>query len=192
MRVRLLICLVMLALGAGHLAAHPHIWIDSTLGFEFDRSGISTVRVTWLFDDFYSADMILSFDANRDGELSTAEQRTVRADTFEHLVEVGYFLLVFSGARRVDVGEAQSFSASVTDGRLAYEFTVPVRVPWAELSDLVVTTFDSSYFVDFLSEPSQTRYSHGERTILLSPETLQLASAGYGTIRVPAVKADLQ
>ncbi|MFW5786155.1 MAG: DUF1007 family protein [bacterium] len=106
MRIRLVVGFVMLALGAGRLAAHPHIWIDSTVDFEFDRSGISTVRVTWLFDEFYSADMILSFDANGDGELSAAEQRAVRADAFDHLVELDYFLYVFSGTRHVDIGQA--------------------------------------------------------------------------------------
>lgn len=192
MRIRLVVGFVMLALGAGRLAAHPHIWIDSTVDFEFDRSGISTVRVTWLFDEFYSADMILSFDANGDGELSAAEQRAVRADAFDHLVELDYFLYVFSGTRHVDIGQAQSFAVSVTDGRLAYEFTVPVRVPWARVSDLVVASFDPSYFVDFLSEPSRTRYSHGGRTIRARAETLQLASQGYGTIQAPGVRADLQ
>jgi len=173
------------------IAAHPHIWIDTTLDFRFDGDGLTGVRVSWLFDEFNSADMLFTLDENLDGEISAAEQDLIRQNAFEHLIATDYFLVVFAGTQQLDVAEARDFRATVVDGRLLYEFTVPLRVAWRRIENLVVGAFDTSYFIDFLSEPARERYDADAGTVRMRSETLRLASEGYGTIPVPAVRVDL-
>lgn len=189
---RYLTSLIIFMFTAGALAAHPHLWIDTTVDLQMDSRGLSGVAVTWLFDEFNSADMIFSFDENLDGEISTAEQERVRMEAFAHLAEIDYFLVVFRGQDPVELGEADSFNASILDGRLQYEFSVPVRVAWNDVENLVIASFDQSYFIDFISRPVRTSYARGRRTVQVRNETLQLSSEGWGTIRVPAVRADLR
>jgi len=182
---------ILMSLPAAAVAAHPHIWIDTTFDFRFDGDGLTGVRVSWLFDEFNSAEMLFSLDENLDGEISEAEQEQIRQNAFEHLLATDYFLVIFAGSQQLDVAEARDFRADVIDGRLLYEFTVPLRVAWRRMENLVVGSFDTSYFIDFMSVPARERHAGAAGTVLMRNETLRLASEGYGTIPVPAVRVDL-
>lgn len=185
---RRLILSVAFALAAAAAAAHPHMWIDGVFALELDDDGVAAVRVTWLFDEFNSADLIFSYDDDLDGEISGTENARIRREAFEHLVDIDYFVLAFAGGRRLDVPAATSFDATIDEGRLRYEFTVPIRIAWREMRDLVIGLFDESYFIDFVSDPAQPVYTRGRRSVSLSEESLRLASDGWGTVRVPAVR----
>ncbi|MFW6388187.1 MAG: DUF1007 family protein [bacterium] len=174
------------------MAAHPHMWIDATIDLQLGDAGLRTVTVTWLFDQFNSADMILSFDENRDGRLSEREQRSVREDAFTHLVDSDYFLLAYRDSDPIEIHEAESFRAGIVDGRLFYEFSVPLNVPWQGMDTLVLAAFDESYFIDFVSEPMRERYEFRGRTLHVESRSLEHTSQGWGTIRVPALRMELQ
>lgn len=173
-------------------SAHPHMWIDGVLDLTLDERGVSAVTVSWLFDEFNSADLIFTFDENLDGRLSRAEQAVVRERAFEHLISAGYFVVAFAGTDRLPVPEADSFSASIEDGQLRYEFSLPLRIRWDQMDNLVLALFDSSYYIDFLSEARSESYRHGRRALTMTPETLRLQSEGWGVIRVPALQVALR
>ena len=164
------------------------MWIDGTVDARFDADGLSALSVTWLFDEFNSAEMIFSLDTNLDGRISESENESIRAQAFSHLGRTDYFLVVFAGTRRVVIPDATEFRASITDGRLQYRFVVPVRVGWRETEDLVIALFDRSYFIDFLTEAARPVLVHTDRDIRLDEASMVLESDGWGTIRVPAVK----
>ncbi len=172
--------------------AHPHMWIDGTIELHLDNSGLSALTATWAFDEFNSAEMIFMFDDDLDGELSRAEVEAIRDQAFAHLVQLDYFLIAFAGQDRLEIPQADSFDARIERGRLIYEFTVPLRLPWSRLDDTVIAFFDVSYFIDFLSEGARDRYAHGSRTVRLRSDTLRLASQGWGTIQVPAVRTAIR
>lgn len=187
-----LLCIVA-ALGApSSLAAHPHLWIDATVDLQLDHAGVRAVTVSWIFDEFNSADMIFSFDENRDGRFSEREQTTIRENAFSHLIDSDYFIVAYQGSEKLDIQEVESFRAAVTEGRLLYEFSVPLRVPWRRIDNLVVGAFDESYFIDFVSEPASGRYDFRGRTVHVENDEIRLESEGWGTIRVPAIRAELQ
>jgi nickel/cobalt transporter (NicO) family protein len=173
-------------------AAHPHMWIDATFDLEFDANGIASLAVAWEFDEFNSAELIFGFDDNLDGAFSRTEVDRVRREAFEHLVRIDYFLVAFAGQRRLEVPEADHFSASIADGRLRYEFTLPMPIRWREMDDLVLGTFDESYFIDFVSDARRPSYETGARSVRLGEELLQLASDGWGTVRVPALRVEIE
>jgi len=172
--------------------AHPHMWIDGIVDVEFEDSGLSNVTVVWLFDEFNSADMIFSLDANLDGVISSSENEAIRDQAFSHLSRADYFIVAFAGTRRVDIPDASRFSASIVDGRLRYEFDVPLRLEWSDVDDVVFGLFDPSYYIDFVTDAAQTSLALSGRTIQLSDETLTLESEGWGRIQVAAVKMGLQ
>ena len=123
MRFRQLLCLTILVVAFESLGAHPHMWIDATMDFELDGDGLQAVRISWLFDEFNSAEMLFSFDGDLDGEISRAEQTRLRTNAFEHLVDVDYFVIAFSGDERLEIGTARGFRAEVVEGRLLYELS---------------------------------------------------------------------
>lgn len=190
--MRLLSLLVGIAslLVPGTLDAHPHMWIDAAVDLELDAAGIAGLDIEWTFDEFTSADLIFTFDDDLDGSLSRAETATIRREAFEHLVEIDYFLVAFAGTDRLEVSEADRFTASIEDGRLVYGFRVPVRIAWGRMDDLVVGHFDQSYYIDFLTEPRRAEYAAAGRRVRLGEETLRLASDGWGTVRVPALRVE--
>jgi ABC-type uncharacterized transport system substrate-binding protein len=179
---------LLLVLFPAALAAHPHLWIDGTVALSLDGDGIRAITISWLFDEFNSADMIFSFDENLDGELSQSEVDAIRVNAFEHLVQSDYFTIAFSGAQRLSLPAAENFTARIEDGLLVYEFELPLRVGWNQVDDTVIALFDSSYFIDFVTEPVQSEYSEGRRTLRARQHLLRLQTQGYGTIDVPAVR----
>ncbi len=170
--------------------AHPHMWIDAGVDLEVDGGGVAAVDVEWTFDEFSSADLIFSFDENLDGALSRAEIATIRSDAFAHLHQVDYFLVAFAGSDRLEMPAADEFTARIDDGRLVYVFRVPVRIGWDRMEDLVVGHFDQSYYIDFLTESRNSEYGGQGRRVVVGEETLRLASDGWGTVRVPALRLE--
>lgn len=192
MRLRRLLPALLLLLVASVAAAHPHMWIDGVLDLTLDEAGVSAVTVSWLFDEFNSADLIFTFDENLDGRLSRAEQAVVRERAFSHLSSAGYFIVAFAGTERLPVPEAEAFSANIEDGKLRYEFRVSMRIRWEQMQNLVLALFDSSYYIDFLPEARSDSYRFGRRALSMTPETLRLQSEGWGVIRVPALQVALR
>jgi nickel/cobalt transporter (NicO) family protein len=190
-RNRILLLTMLASLGAA-VHAHPHMWIDGTFELQLDNNGLSGIRATWEFDEFNGSEMIFMFDDDFDGRLSAAEVRRVHDEAFVHLVQLDYFMVAFSGERQLTIPEADSFDARIDRGRLVYEFTVPLRVPWQNLDDLVIAFFDESFFIDFVSVADADRYNHAGHTLRLQSETLRLASQGWGNIYVPAVRTVLR
>ncbi|MFW6356894.1 MAG: DUF1007 family protein [Spirochaetota bacterium] len=185
MRTRLWMVACLCLLSPTVLRAHPHLWIDGTFDFHLDETGVRAITVSWLFDEFNSADMIQFYDADRDGALSTAETRTIRTEGFAHLIEYGYYVVAHIDECPVEIPEADTFRAEVVNGRLRYEFTVPLSVPWDDLDRFAVGLFDESYYVDFLSDPLHSEYSRSGRRFVVTRQTRELASVGWGTILVP-------
>ena len=192
MRRKRALCLTLLAATAVALQAHPHMWIDGTFELQLDPRGLTGIVATWVFDQFNSADMIFMFDDDLDGTLSPAEVRRIHDEAFVHLVQLDYFVIAYSGQRQLAIPEAEQFDARIEGRRLVYEFTLPLSVPWQDLNDLIVAFFDESFFIDFMSAPTVDRYDHAGRSVRLQTETLRLASQGWGTINVPAIRTVLR
>lgn len=190
--MRLLTASVVIALlfVSASATAHPHMWIDATIDVRLDGAGLSAIDVEWTFDEFSSADLIFSFDDDLDGALSRAEIATIRSDAFAHLHQVDYFLVAFAGSDRLGMPAADEFTARIEDGRLVYVFRVPVRIGWDRMEDLVVGHFDQSYYIDFLTESRNSEYGGPDRRVVVGEETLRLASDGWGTVRVPALRLE--
>ena len=61
-------------------AAHPHVFIDTGLEFIVDDAGqLTHVRVTWVYDEFYSLLVLedMKLDQDADGVLTDAEEQVL-------------------------------------------------------------------------------------------------------------------
>lgn len=141
-----------LALTAAEVRAHPHVWIDVSLELRFDARVLRDMRVTWVFDEYYSAFAVQDFDANGDGKLDAAEL-AVLDEGHKGLGEYSYFthLKVGNGLaiENLKVETVENFEASMMEGRLVYAFDVPLPEGLDPRESRVgVGFYDETYYID--------------------------------------------
>jgi ABC-type uncharacterized transport system substrate-binding protein len=108
---------------------------------------------------------------------------------FKNLDEVDYFILSNVGGRAYDLPDATDFRASVDDGKLVYEFTIPLEMRFSQFNNMVLALFDASYFIDFITETDSDTYFKAGRTIELQEQDLSLQTQGWGVVPITAVRA---
>lgn len=139
-----------LALPPGQATAHPHVYVDASLTFVFDSSGLKAVRENWLFDEIFSRAVMSDLGLTEEN-LSTLEgQRTIYEGAFAYLKNYQWFTFIESNGRRIPVTETRDFQANLKDGRLVYEFTVPLDMPLSEIKNFRLGIFDSEYYTDIV------------------------------------------
>lgn len=178
-----------LMLVVGSLWAHPHMWIDTSLDFEFSSRGLSGIRVTWRFDDFNSADLRARFDLNDNGTIDPAEEEAIYEGAFSHLGEVNYFMLANVGGEAQELPAAIDFSAFVDEGKLVYEFVVPLELRFSRFNNMVLAFFDISYFIDFVTKAGQESYFTSGRTVTVEQQSMRLSTQGWGEVPINAIRA---
>lgn len=168
-------------------AAHPHVWIDATLGYVFENGKVTALEVTWLFDDFYSALVLEDFDTDGDGSLSQQELDALVGISAANLMSYSFFThLKIAGAKQY-VALVKEFYAEVADGDLIlYRFRVPLPGPTAP-EDLSVGLFDDSYYVDIALGEAAISAPAGCRATLAQDQSEPLY---YGTYFPTYVRLD--
>ena len=154
LRFRSIPVFLILLLQSVPLSAHPHMWIKGRLTPELGRKGLESIRVVWNIDELTSANLILDYDTDRNGMLDARESESVYRNSFTHLYESEYYLVVEIRDMLATPGRARDFTASIEDGRIIYDFRVPLAIPvrWEDLGDVSLFFFDQTYFIDFRPE----------------------------------------
>lgn len=71
--------------------AHPHIFIDTGLEVIFGGNGkVTHVKVTWVYDDFYSLLLAEDFGIDQDGDGALTEEEEVKLQGFDANWVEGY------------------------------------------------------------------------------------------------------
>ena len=140
----------------GTLWTHPHAFADCTLDVVFDENGIRMIHENWVMDEMFSNVLIWDFDTNEDGALTGTELDAVAAAGMENLQTYSYFTHLWVNGKAV-VTEARNMRCDWRDGRLIYDFDVPVTTtPGGEL---VVSIYDDSFYTDIYVLDDGIRYS---------------------------------
>ena len=147
----LLIAAILLA-GAFGLArsagAHPHIFIDARVVLQMEDGKVVAITQHWTFDAIFGGVVIHAFDKNRDGKLDAGEAQQVRRGAFDALKDFNYFTVVRISGEELKLDKVTGFAAAVKDGRLVYEFTVPLPRPVDPRADDPALLFlDKTYYV---------------------------------------------
>src|SRR5215470_6553842 len=87
------VALPILLLSTAPASAHPHLFIDYTVTVIFDDTAAQAVRMSWTFDEMYSAMLLHDFTSrpSRDA-LTPADVHNLRKRAFEYTVDYHYFV----------------------------------------------------------------------------------------------------
>ncbi len=163
------ICALVLALAVPMAAdAHPHVFIDARVTFQFSDSELEGFWVEWFFDEMFTGMLVLDFGIPRGGQLTGEQVRAIRDGAFANLRFYDYFTYVVTDSGRHAVETIEEFDAFFRDHRIVYRFFVPFRKPLRNAaSDLRVQMYDETFFTDIA-------FDHGNPVEIES--TVQLRS----------------
>jgi ABC-type uncharacterized transport system substrate-binding protein len=148
----------MIALSAQPSVAHPHVFIDMKTEFRLDDKGhLEALRITWIFDEFYSA-YAVDGAPKENGAYDEKYLASLAEENLKNLAEWNYFAEVTAGGAPVETGEALDGLSTWNEetGRLSLTFTLPLGVPQAATAGAPVNVriFDPSYYItiDYVSD----------------------------------------
>ncbi len=144
---KLLLALVFTCISLNFISAHPHIWAQTQLEFDFDGETCMGFWVTWDFDKMFSLSIIQVVDADGNGSLDKNEIEKLYHYAFENLENYGYFVLLRVGEKRFAPKRVERFNAWIRDGVLTYRFFVPLDKD-ALGPSFYVAIFDTTFFTD--------------------------------------------
>jgi ABC-type uncharacterized transport system substrate-binding protein len=145
---------LVLLLQGGVAAAHPHVWITSVTSFVFAGPELLGLRHRWQFDEFFSSYVIEEHDADGDGSFDAAELASLRDGAFSNLREFDYFTHARLDGAPLALTEVRDFAATIADGVLIYEFTLPLPEPIDPAAvSFAAGVYDPEYYVEVLLDP---------------------------------------
>lgn len=145
-------CLLLIAF-SGRAQAHPHVWIDMRVGLVFDDARqLSALRISWTFDEFYSAYAVEEFKKNKDGSYNPADLAKLAAINLENLKEVAFFTEVMVNGKAIPTGTPEEGQSTwdIKAGQLSLSFLLPLKTPQAAsaAAPLQFRIYDPSYYID--------------------------------------------
>ncbi len=160
---------------AGPACAHPHVFIDTQVEVIFDQAGkASQVRITWIYDDFFSLSILADqgFDPDGDGKLTEDERR--RLPGFDMHWEAGYpgDSYALSGDTPLKLGPPHDYTADFVDGKLVSTHLRDIE-PTVDPVDrpLVIRSYDPSYYVEYtITAPPKVTGREGCKVALVEPD----------------------
>lgn len=124
--------LVALALSAGAVQAHPHVFVDTALRLEFDEGGrLTGIRVTWVYDAFYSLVILQDrgLDPDYDGRLTADERARLAGFDLNWSGSFDGALHPALGAADLALGPPEAAAADVLGGRIVSTHLRPLPSP---------------------------------------------------------------
>lgn len=125
--------------------AHPHMQILSRAEFTFKNNELTGVWLEWEFDLFFSADIIISYDYDKNGIFDYQEIDAIYNEAFISLKDFNYFTFIRVKDKRMSPTEVQDFTAHTNNKKnLIYRFFVPLSN--LESNDFYLSIYDFTYF----------------------------------------------
>ena len=152
---RIALCLSLIAPGLAlpvPLAAHPHIFVDTTLRLSTDAQGRATgIEVTWVYDDFFSLLIFedMALDADGDAQLTEAELKELWGfDMIEWPPGFEGDLYVHdANGIKIELGFPVVTSIDVIDGRIVASHRRDI--PPTPADGLRIRQYDPTFYVAY-------------------------------------------
>ncbi len=176
-----MLLLLPLMFSAAMLNAHPHMFIDSRVRLHFDSNGMTGFTVEWLFDPFFTSQILLDYDSNRNGRFEQSEVEAIEGGAFSNLVHYNYFTSVAVNGKKEAVITVSDFDAFIRNERLGYRFYVPfpAEAPPAgsEGEEIRISIFDDTFFCDIAAVEDQPVRVEAPSSLLVEWEILRNSDA---------------
>ena len=138
------------------LPAHPHVFLDTQVKFEFGEKGLEGFWVEWLFDEIFTAAIKMDFDSDYNNAFSESEIKELEKGAFSNLINYDYFTYITIEDKTHPVREVNSFHAELRNNRLVYRFFVPYQVDADKKNrTLRVGVYDKSFYCDIAFQKRQ-------------------------------------
>lgn len=146
-RVALIACLA-----PGLAAAHPHIFVDAQVEVVIGADGLEAVRLTWIYDEFFSLLVTedMGLDDDLDGTLTEAELEELAAYVLAWPEGYGGDLTVSVGGEPVALGARSEAGLDFVDGRMVETHLREVRAPVD--GPVTIQVFDPGYYTAYTVE----------------------------------------
>jgi ABC-type uncharacterized transport system substrate-binding protein len=151
-------------LGAGPLAAHPHVWVSVKETVLYENGTITGLEQAWTFDEFYTQQAIEGLDANGDGKYSREELQQLAQVNIDGLKEFAYFTFAKLGSGDLKFKAPVDYWLEHTEkGILTLHFRLPLEnAVLAEAQGFTFSVYDPSYFIAFaLAESDPVKLGPG-------------------------------
>lgn len=136
------------------LSAHPHVFIDAKVTFQFSETEMEGFWVEWHFDPMFTSMVVMDFGVPREGAFSQNLIREIQDGAFSNLRHYDYFIYVLVDDQIHPTERVQDFTAFLRDRRLVYHFFVPFRHPIDDQTQTVrVRMYDDTFFTDIAFVP---------------------------------------
>ncbi|TVQ96310.1 MAG: DUF1007 family protein [Spirochaetaceae bacterium] len=148
------------------LSAHPHVFIDSRVIFQFNERELEGFWAEWAFDELFTAMIVVDFGAPRERPFPPDVIEAIQKGAFSNLQFYDYFTYVFFNGRRHAVDGVQEFTAFIRDHRIVYRFFVPFRVPISrDFQTVRVRMYDETFFTDIAFQRNDPARVQGPLTV---------------------------
>ena len=127
--------------------SHPHIFIENSFTFVFNQTELEGIRIKWIFDDIFSAQIILDFDINKNNIFDENEIKAVEQGAFSNLINYNYYLHITINNLELDIKDVYNFNAKIIDNKMVYSFFSPLHIKATQTEQLIKAgCYDDTYF----------------------------------------------
>jgi len=159
---RLFFICILLFLQAGLLAAHPHMFLDAGITVRANEKGVTGIHVSWEFDVWFSASIIMDFDFDENGKFDDYETSEIYDLAFSNLENYDYFTYFTADAGMIPASEVSEFSVRKDEDKIIYDFFIPFEVPFSEdRAKFSVAVYDKTFFCDVAYVGDRTAFLEG-------------------------------
>lgn len=135
---------------------HPHAFVVTSYTVVFDNQGLKGVRVSWVFDEMYSAMTATEFDVNEDGILSESESKELVNLGNESLPDLNYFTNIHIDGIPYEVKSVDDFRISYENSILTYNFFVDCPVtPQKNGTTIKISPYDNELYLGMFFREDQ-------------------------------------
>lgn len=135
--------------------AHPHVFAQANLELlSNDAGGLEEIRHVWRFDEFFSASVLIDFDANSNLKLDPEELEEIGQVVHKSLAEFGYYTELVVDGQSVAMAAPDMIIADYVDDQLLMFFAMAPAHPLKLEGKISVGVFDPTFYasIDFLND----------------------------------------
>lgn len=129
-------------------SAHPHVFIDNRVAFNFADKKVTSITINWQFDEIFSDELLMQFDADGDGTFDKLESNATGEGVLPNLAQFHYFTYVYLDGKLLDAIQPTDFVASAKNRIVFFQMTVPLPRPLDPTKQaLALEVNDREYYV---------------------------------------------
>jgi len=171
--------------------AHPHVFIDYAVTILCDAERVTGARISWTFDEMYSASLYHDYTNRPLGPLSRNDVDQLERKAFRFTADRNYFLDIRRNGAPQQAKKITDFDASYVDDRMTYRFTVAIESGAKQSSTVIeIASFDTEFYIDFeLAKHAPVKIEHGDGLrIACAPKKVTKATTTFGPMQTTIVQ----